>query len=93
MITNNDAQPIGPDSGKDPINPVQPKSPVEAIEADKFSDMMNKNKELDAAQAEDASDGEITPEELQRQISESMFRRGFQRAIERAREITKEMKE
>lgn len=96
MITNNNAEPIKPDSNRDPVNPVEPKSPVDAIQADRFKDMMAKNNSAPEAEtkenASDASDGEIRPEELQRQIREGMFKSGFQKAVERAREITKEMK-
>ena len=94
MINNTDAEPLRPDDSRDPVNPVQPKSPVDAIEADRFSDMMKKNKDLEAsADADQAAEGEISPAELQAQIREGMFKTGFQKAIERAREMTKEMKQ
>ncbi|UYM14751.1 hypothetical protein [Endozoicomonas euniceicola] len=94
MINNTDAEPLRPDSSRNPVDPVQPKSPVDAIEADRFSDMMKKNKDMEAAASDNqAAEGEITPEELQRQIREGMFKTGFQKAIERAKEMTKEMKQ
>lgn len=92
MINNTDAEPLRPDGNRDPVNPVEPKSPVDAIEADRFSDMMKKDKETAADDTDGTAEGEISPEELQRQISEGMFKSGFQKAIERAREMTKEMK-
>ena len=94
MINNTDAEPLRPDGSRNPVDPVQPKSPVDAIEADRFSDMMKKNKDMETAVSDNqAAEGEITPEELQRQIREGMFKTGFQKAIERAKEMTKEMKQ
>lgn len=95
MINSTDAEPLRPEPGRDPVNPVQPKNPVDPIEADRFSDMMKKDKgEVEAATDDsETAEGEMSPEELQRQIREGLFKSGFQRAMDKAKEITKEMKE
>lgn len=86
MITNNDAEPIRPEN-RGEVNPTQPVEKVDAAESKRFSNLMEE--EAEATE----NDGAITPEELNRQIRENLFKRGFEKAIEKAREISKEMKE
>lgn len=93
MITTNEAEPIRPDPNRDPVNPVNRKTPVEPVEADRFTEMMNKEDQATADAEGAGSDAEISPEELQRQIREGLFKAGFQKSMERAREMTKEMKQ
>ena len=93
MITSNDAEPLRPDTNRNPIDPVGPKNHVEPVEADRFSEMMKKEDQTTETVDSTESEGEMSPEELQRQISEGMFKAGFQKSMERAREIAKEMKQ
>ena len=93
MITNNDVEPIRPDPNRDPVGQVTPKAPIQPTESDRFSEAMKKQPQTEAQEASAESEEEISPEELQRQIREGFFKSSFQKSIERAREITKEMKE
>ena len=90
MITNNDAEPLKP-TNNGQVGPTQPVQPIDAAEAERFANLKKgKTEESQAADAQ--AEAELTPEELQRQIREGMFKSGFNKAIERAREIAKEMK-
>ena len=93
MITTNDSEPLRPNPDRNPVDPVNRKPPVEPVEADRFSEMMKKDDQATADAERTDSDKEISPEELQRQIREGLFKAGFQKSMERAREMTKEMKQ
>ena len=89
MITNTDADPIQPEN-RGQVSPLPPVGEVEAVEADRFKDLMKDETQI--AEAENA-EAAITPEELQRQMRDNLFKSGFNRAVEKAREMVKEMKE
>ncbi|MGI9283330.1 MAG: hypothetical protein ACR2PX_27370 [Endozoicomonas sp.] len=91
MITNHDAEPLQP-SNRGQVDPTQPVQQIDAAEAERFSDL-KKQAEMKDAEAGDVEDGMISPEELQRQIRENLFKNGFNKAMEKAREISKELKE
>ncbi|PJE78056.1 hypothetical protein CI610_03015 [invertebrate metagenome] len=71
-------------------------SQVEAVEADRFSGLLKEQQEEMQTQSEmdttHTAAEELTPEQLQQQVRDSMFRNGFNKAIERAKEIIKEIK-
>ena len=77
------------------VGTVQPVEKVDAMHSNQFSSLLNKEgQEQEKALADNSSeDGGITPEELQRQIRESIFKNGFNKAMEKAKEISKELKE
>ncbi|WOG29330.1 hypothetical protein [Endozoicomonas sp. 8E] len=91
MITNHDAEPIQP-SNRGQVDPTQPVQPIDAAEAERFANL-KKQAEMKEGEASEVEDGMISPEELQRQIRENLFKNGFNKAMEKAREISKELKE
>ena len=91
MITNKDAEPIQPEN-RGQVNPVSAPGQVEAAESERFSDLM-KDKKTDESTSISDDDATLTPEELQRQIRENIFKTGFNRTMEKAREIAKELRE
>ncbi len=90
LITNKNTE--LPESGNNgQIGNVKPVDQVDAMQADKFSDLVDKDQQK-ATMENEVDEAAITPEELQRQIRDSMFRNGFTRSIEKAREISDELK-
>lgn len=73
---------------------VTPVGAVDGIEADRFAKLVNSGEEHEAAEAaiNEKTDNELTLEELRQQFMESAFRAGFNRTIEKSKEIIKEMK-
>lgn len=91
LITNQNAEiPNVDTSGQ--IKDVPPVDKVDPMQSEQFSDLMDDEKSKLASSSE-TTDGQITPEELQRQIQENLFKNGFNKAMEKAREISKELKE
>ncbi len=90
LITNQNAENLPLDSSGQ-IGTVKPVDRIDAQQANKFSDLMEDEENI--SMKESASEGEISPEELQRQIREGLFKSGFNKAMEKAKEIVKEMKE
>lgn len=67
--------------------------PVKKAESVEFAKLLKGNQGEDIAMKEMSNDGELmSPEELHQSIRESLFKSGFNRAIERAREIVKNIK-
>ncbi|WP_263322087.1 hypothetical protein [Endozoicomonas sp. Mp262] len=91
LITTKNAETV--DQGNlDQVQSVKPVGEVTAAEADHFSQLMNKEEQPVNEEVKDPKD-EITLEDLQQQFRESTFRTGFNRTIEKAKEIAKEMKD
>lgn len=91
MITNNDSEPVQPDSRNTQIQPNEPVQQIDPADSERFSDIKQqdqKNKEM----LESSDEGAISPEELHAQIQQNLFKQGFDKAIEKAREIAKELK-
>ncbi|WP_062267303.1 hypothetical protein [Endozoicomonas arenosclerae] len=91
MITNQDAEPIQP-SNRGQVDPTQPVQQIDAAEAERFADL-KKQSEMQESESGEVEEGMISPEELQRQIRENLFKNGFNKAMEKAREISKELKQ
>ena len=92
MITNNDSNPIQPDSQNPQIQPNEPVQQIDPADSERFADLKQRdqeNKEMLASSDEEM----LSPEELQRQIEKNLFKQGFDKAVEKAREISKELKE
>ena len=77
----------------DPIAPVTPVDAVEASESDRFSQLLKKDSEQDSLKPTKNSEDELTLEELHQSFRDSTFRAGFNRMLEKAKEMVKEMKE
>ena len=91
LITNQNAEiPHTDNTGQ--VGNVKPVDKIDPLQSNQFSDLVDKNGDQ-VEMAQDASEGQITPEELQRQIRENLFKNGFNKAIEKAKEISKELKE
>ena len=91
LITNQNAElPQTDTSGQ--VGNVKPVDRVDARQSNQFSDLVGKDDQTVAMENE-AAEAEITPEELQRQIRENLFKTGFNRAMEKAKEISKELKD
>ena len=91
LITNQNAElPQVDTSGQ--VGSVKPVDRIDAQQSDKFSDLVGKDEQKVAMEGETA-EAEISPEELQRQIRENLFKNGFNRAMEKAKEISKELKD
>ena len=91
FITNRNVE-NRPNDNNQQIDDVRPVDRVDPTHAQTFSNLVDERDEVQTADATEES-GDITPEELQRQIRENLFKNGFTRAIERAREIAKELRE
>ena len=92
LITNQNAEsPQVDTSGQ--VNDVKPVDRVDPMQSDQFTDLMARDETKKAMEQNAAEDGAISPEELQRQIQENLFKSGFNRAMEKAKEISKELKE
>ncbi|WP_257263259.1 hypothetical protein [Endozoicomonas sp. ONNA2] len=90
LITNKDVENLPSDhSGQ--VGNVKPVDRIDPMQSQEFSNLV-KNKDDNKLTAA-ADDGEITPEELQRQIRENLFKNGFNRALDKAREIAKELRQ
>ena len=76
------------------VTPVGAVDAVDGIEADRFAKLVNSEEEHEAVEAaiNEKTDNEFTLEELRQQFMESAFRAGFNRTIEKSKEIIKEMK-
>lgn len=74
------------------VGNVKPVDRVDPQQSNQFSDLVGKD-DQQLAMEKEATDGEITPEELQRQIRENLFKNGFNKAMEKAKEISKELKD
>ncbi|OED45392.1 hypothetical protein ACH42_05095 [Endozoicomonas sp. (ex Bugula neritina AB1)] len=91
LITNQNAElPQTDTSGQ--VGSVKPVERIDAQQSNQFSDLVGKD-EQKVAMEDEASDVGITPEELQRQIRENLFKTGFNKAMEKAKEISKELKD
>ncbi|MDP0562725.1 MAG: hypothetical protein QS721_10545 [Candidatus Endonucleobacter sp. (ex Gigantidas childressi)] len=76
------------------IESVAPVERVDMIESDRFSKLVNTGNENEVDPiSSDHSDEVLTLQDLQQQFMDSSFRAGFNRTIERAKEMVKEMKE
>ncbi|MDP0588743.1 MAG: hypothetical protein QS748_05930 [Candidatus Endonucleobacter bathymodioli] len=76
------------------LESITPVSKVDMIESDRFAKLANSENgnEVDPI-SNDNSDEMLTLQELQQQFMDSSFRAGFNRTMEKAKEIIKEMKE
>ncbi|MGI9276764.1 MAG: hypothetical protein ACR2PT_18205 [Endozoicomonas sp.] len=93
MITNNNAEPVSPQN-RGQVGPVTPPDQVENTESERFSDLMKKEDETAEAGNTAAKDGDqlMSPEELQQQMRENIFKTGFNKTMEKAKEIAKELR-
>ncbi len=91
MITNKDVENLQHDNAGQ-VGTVKPVERIDPMKAKAFSELVD-NKEENKLAKNVTEEGEITPEELQRQIRENLFKNGFNKAIEKAREIAKELRE
>ena len=77
-----------------PIEAVYPSSEIDAVESDRFAKLVNSEEDGDTlASVSENPDETLTLEELQQQFMDTTFKAGFNRTIEKAKEIIKEMKE
>ncbi|MDD7804425.1 MAG: hypothetical protein PUP46_02420 [Endozoicomonas sp. (ex Botrylloides leachii)] len=86
-LENNELTPANP------VEAVKPVSPVEATESDRFSKLLNAEEDNQEITSIEEGKEELSLEELQKQFRDSTFRVGFNKTIEKAKEIVKEMKE
>ncbi len=94
LITNKNAENLEKNTLEE-IPTIQPVTEANPAESERFSQLMSteetENQSMDTENSE--SDELITLEELQQQFRDNVFRTGFNRTIERAKEIAKDMKE
>ena len=91
LINNQNAEiPQTDTSGQ--IRDIPPVDRVDPMQSEHFSDLLDEDNQQ-IAQEQVASEDQITPQELQRQIQENLFKNGFNRTMEKAREIAKELRE
>lgn len=91
IITNKNVENLPADNSGQ-VGNVKPVDRIDPIQSQAFSDLVQNKEDNKLAEAA-VEDGKLTPEELQRQIRENLFKNGFNKAIERAREIAKELRE
>lgn len=90
LITNQNAElPQTDTSGQ--VGTVKPVDRIDPQQSNQFADLMDKDNQKVSMENE-VDEGEITPEELQRQIRENLFKTGFNKAMEKAKEISKELR-
>lgn len=91
QITNQAIDPITPTEQHERLEQVTGPEKIDPTDAKKFDDLVEKK--ADADQRTSIEQNELmTPAELQAQIRDNIFKQGFNKAIERAREIAKENK-
>ena len=91
LISNQNAEiPQTDTSGQ--VQDIPPVERVDPMQSEQFSDLLDEDNRQ-TAQQQVASEEQITPEELQRQIQENLFKNGFNRTMDKAREIAKELRE
>ena len=91
LITSKNAENLEPASSSN-VLPVQPPEEVDAMAADRFSQLVNPEEEATSENLMDKSTEESTLADIQQRYIDTTFRTGFNKTIERAREMTKEMK-
>ena len=95
LITNQNAELPQVDTNGQ-VGHVNPVDQIDPEQSDQFSDLVAKDEQKVAMEGEamegKATGGEISPEELQRQIRENLFKNGFNKAMEKAKEISKELR-
>lgn len=92
LITNQNAEvPQVDTSGQ--VNDVKPVDRVDPMQSDQFTDLMARDEAQKTMEQNAEEEAVISPEELQRQIQENIFKTGFNKAMERAKEISKELRE
>ncbi|MGI2026791.1 hypothetical protein ACTL6P_06375 [Endozoicomonas acroporae] len=91
LITNKDVENL-PSDNSGQVGNVKPVDRIDPMQSQEFSNLV-KNKEDNKLAETAVEDGEITPEELQRQIRENLFKNGFNKALDKAREIAKELRQ
>ena len=91
MITSKDVENLNHDNAGQ-IETVKPVERINPMQARAFSKLVDNEGEKKLVENVE-QDGEITPEQLQRQIRENLFKNGFNKAIDKAREIAKELRE
>lgn len=91
LITNKNVENI-PSDNSGQVGNVKPVDHVDPMQSQEFSNLVQ-NKDENKLAENTVEDGEITPEELQRQIRENLFKNGFNKALEKAKEIAKELRE
>ncbi len=92
LITAKNTENLEPSSST--LSPVKAPEAVDAMAADRFSQLVNPE---DAAASESkldkSTEEEPTLADIQQRFIDTIFRTSFNKTIERAREMTKEMKE
>ena len=91
LITNKNIENL-PSDNSGQVGNVKPVDKIDPTQSQEFSELVQ-GKEENKLVENSIEDGEITPEELQRQIRENLFKNGFNKALERAKEIAKELRE
>lgn len=87
------------DPGNIPVNPADPKidgvggvEKIDPLEQQKFKELIGEEKKAESAD-EVLNGDEMTLAELQKQIRDSIMKKGLEDSIKKAREIAKELRE
>lgn len=87
------------DPSNTPVNPADPKidgvggvEKIDPLEQQKFKELMGEEKKAESAD-EVLNGDEMTLAELQKQIRDSIMKKGLEDSIKKAREIAKELRE
>lgn len=75
-----------------PIEPVDPTSEVHTVESERFAKLVDQEENENLDPDLDNSNQTPTLEDMRREFMESSFKSGFNRTMDRAKEIIKEMK-
>ena len=93
LITSKNTEKLEPASSSS-ISPVQAPDTVDAMAADRFSQLVNpEDTASPESKLDTATEEEPTLADIQQRFIDTTFRTGFNKTMERAREIAKEMKE
>lgn len=90
LITNQNIDTPNKDTSGQ-VGNVTPVDKIDPSQSKQFSSLLEE-KEAKSQTEESLDDGEISPEELQRQIRENLFKNGFNKAMEKAKEMRDELK-
>ena len=90
LITNKNIDNLPSDTSGQ-VGNVKPVDRIDPAHSQSFSDLIdNKEKNVVAKNATESE--EMSLEELQKQVRENLFKSGFNNAMEKAKEINKELK-
>lgn len=91
LITTKQAETLD-QSQPEQVQAVLPVDEIPAGEADRFAQLINTPEQSQDETSADSPD-DITLEELQQRFMETAFRAGFNRAMDKAKDIIKDMKD